>query len=466
MKDGWDQRARQNAMWFINFLRVDQSVREFDESGRMEVERLVIRDMDFLAQNRPPESLRLLEVGCGIGRMTKHFAGLFQEVYATDVSRAMVDRCRSRLKRLRNVHCQETTGVDFHEFSDRFFDLAFSAFVYQHVPDESIIQNNVSDVFRVLKPGGVFKFQTNGVSNPTYQQTAKDTWSGASFPEEKIRALAKRLQAQLISIVGCETQYCWTVWRKPLSAATSRAKQSPRIEYQTVYPGAETVYRGFEPVHCVLLASGLDPDRADANNVSVVVQDRSIQPFYVGPVRKEIAEQAAHVRTQASALRQIVCSIPPDIPRGNSRVSIQLESGERSQEIPLPLPPLKKEQPRIVLMTNGVDGGTDIYSRGPKSKVRVYLSGLPPGMDTNTVQVIVGGRAVRPDQVAFIPGNGFYLLEFNLPAGLSAPGVPLRLEMENVQFAEGSIEFSPSGSWIHPLARRIARRWRRILDEP
>jgi SAM-dependent methyltransferase len=398
--------------------------------------------------------------------MTKHFAGLFQEVYATDVSRAMVDHCRIRLKRFRNVHCQETNGVDFHGFTDGFFDLAFSAFVYQHVPDDSIIQNNLADVFRVLKPGGVFKFQTNGVSNPTYLQTAKDTWGGASFPEEKVRALARRLQAQMISIVGGETQYCWTIWRKPLSAATPRPKQSPRIEYQTVYPGAEDIYRGFEPVHCELLASGLDPDRVDANSVSVVVQDRFIQPFYVGPVRKEIAEQAAHVRAQVSALRQIVCSIPPDIPRGNSRIYLRLENGERSPEIPLQLPPLKKEQPRIVLMTNGVDGGTDIFSRGPKSKVRVYLSGLPSGMDTNTVQVIVGGHAVRPDQIAFIPGNGFYLVQFNLPAGISAASVPLRLEMEQAQFTEGSIEFSPSGGWFQPLARRMVRRWRRIVGEP
>ena len=85
MKYSWNRRARVNASWFINTLKRRQSEREFDESGRCEVDRLLRPDLDLVTQGRDPATLRLLEIGCGTGRMTRFLAGIFGEVVATDV---------------------------------------------------------------------------------------------------------------------------------------------------------------------------------------------------------------------------------------------------------------------------------------------------------------------------------------------------------------------------------------------
>ena len=156
MKEDWNARARQNARWFINTVHDRQAEHEFDQTGRTEVQNLVCADLLLLTHGRDPHNLRLLEIGCGVGRMTRPLAEIFGEVYATDVSGEMIVRGQRRLRDCKNVIFSETNGIDFHLFADRFFDIIFCAYVYQHVPTADVIRANLTDAYRVLKPGGVF----------------------------------------------------------------------------------------------------------------------------------------------------------------------------------------------------------------------------------------------------------------------------------------------------------------------
>src|SRR5262245_24298100 len=134
MKHDWDDRARHDSKWFINTLRFQQTDEEFDETGAFEVNRLVKVDLPLLTQGRAPKSLRVLEIGCGAGRMTKHLAELFGEVVGVDVSGEMISQARERLQEAGNVQLHETSGVDFTMLPDEHFDLILSAYVFQHVP--------------------------------------------------------------------------------------------------------------------------------------------------------------------------------------------------------------------------------------------------------------------------------------------------------------------------------------------
>jgi ubiquinone/menaquinone biosynthesis C-methylase UbiE len=153
--------------------------------------------------------MRILEIGCGIGRMTRELANIFGEVYATDVSAEMIKQARTRLEDWTNVHLYETNGLDLAELPSGHFDLVFSAYVFQHVPSAEVIRANLTEAYRVLKPGGVLKFQTNGITAFDFEGTTKDTWIGASFPEAEIRRFAEDVGAQLIGIFGSGMQYCW-----------------------------------------------------------------------------------------------------------------------------------------------------------------------------------------------------------------------------------------------------------------
>ena len=113
MKHEWDDRARQDAKWFINTLRLQQSEEEFDQTGAFEVQRLVMVDLPLLTGGRDPKTLRVLEIGCGAGRMTKHLATVFGEVVGVDVSGEMIRQARERLATVGNAQFYETSGVNF-----------------------------------------------------------------------------------------------------------------------------------------------------------------------------------------------------------------------------------------------------------------------------------------------------------------------------------------------------------------
>jgi SAM-dependent methyltransferase len=135
MKRDWDRRARENAKWFINTFKLDQSDEEFYLTGQKDFEGLVLQDLALLTDRRDPKSLGVLEVGCGVGRMTLHFAQVFGEVYGVDVSADMIRLAKERLSEHHHIYFYETNGLDFAEFPNDNFDLIFSAFVFQHVPD-------------------------------------------------------------------------------------------------------------------------------------------------------------------------------------------------------------------------------------------------------------------------------------------------------------------------------------------
>ena len=63
MKRDWNQRARENARWFINTVRLDQSEDEFDETGGNEISALIAPELTLMTQGRDPKTLRFLEIG-------------------------------------------------------------------------------------------------------------------------------------------------------------------------------------------------------------------------------------------------------------------------------------------------------------------------------------------------------------------------------------------------------------------
>src|SRR5262249_28617894 len=227
MKRDWDDRAKENAKWFINTFKLQQSDEEFYATGMVDIERFVLND-PMLTRGRDLKSVRVLEIGCGIGRMTKHLAEIFGEVHGVDVSAEMINLACARFQGVNNVFFYATSGLDFSALRDDYFDIIFSAYVFQHAPSVDVIHANIPDACRTLKPGGVCKSQTSGITTPVFEAIPKDTWTGPSFAEAEIRRAARENGARLVSITGLGAQYCWTTLRKPLTPAPGARRPAPR----------------------------------------------------------------------------------------------------------------------------------------------------------------------------------------------------------------------------------------------
>lgn len=114
----------------------------------------------------PVNTKKILDVGGGTGRYGIKFAKIFPDslVYLTDISNKSVELMRSlsELLKVENVLCKQVNVLSL-DFPDNFFDVVFCDVVIQHIPDS---QQAISELKRVLKPGGRVIVSTMNLYNP------------------------------------------------------------------------------------------------------------------------------------------------------------------------------------------------------------------------------------------------------------------------------------------------------------
>jgi cyclopropane fatty-acyl-phospholipid synthase-like methyltransferase len=208
MRADWDQRARENARHYVVTGNQDWTDEAFFASGEITVTEEILSDLTNVCQGRTPGEMRVLEIGCGAGRVTKALARLFGEVHAVDVSGEMVRLAKEALKEHPNAFVYQNNGKDLTVIPEVPFDFAFSFIVFQHIPSYEIIENYIKEVHRLLRPGALFKFQVQGASlmDPTKPD---DTWLGAPFSERQAVDMAFRCGFEPRYRYGAGDQYFW-----------------------------------------------------------------------------------------------------------------------------------------------------------------------------------------------------------------------------------------------------------------
>ena len=154
----WDQLGRKNALGAILTVDgkvADWNIGEFLATGKIDVGRFM-PDLERLSPSTP--HARLLDFGCGVGRVTRVFADRFDAVVGVDVAPSMIewarslhadcDRCTFVLNRAPNLKC----------FASDSFSVVYSRIVLQHIRP-AIVEGYIPELVRVLAPGGVLMFQ-------------------------------------------------------------------------------------------------------------------------------------------------------------------------------------------------------------------------------------------------------------------------------------------------------------------
>src|SRR5579862_2859465 len=134
MKRDWDHRARQNARHFVNTSRTDWTDQDFFASGEQNLAEHILTDTINIYQGKDPGKMRVLEIGCGAGRLTRALSNLFGEVHAVDISAEMVEQAKRALADRPGAHVYQNNGCDLSVVPPLEFDFAFSAIVFQHIP--------------------------------------------------------------------------------------------------------------------------------------------------------------------------------------------------------------------------------------------------------------------------------------------------------------------------------------------
>ena len=140
--------------WVFNNQTGDQlTLAQFVATGEAQIEPF----MQALGlASLPVESQTMLELGCGIGRMTAGFTRRFNRVIACDLDAAFLERCRETVAQLgRPDHLQTSHIPDGRTIAlrDDSVDLVFSYITLQHCHRADALAL-AREAVRVARPGG------------------------------------------------------------------------------------------------------------------------------------------------------------------------------------------------------------------------------------------------------------------------------------------------------------------------
>jgi len=207
MQVDWDERARENARFYIVDSQENWTADEFYRLGQQTIAQEILTDMTNICQGKEPREMKVLEIGCWAGRVTRAFADLFGEVHAVDVSGEMVRLARAACADKSNAFICQNNGMDLEVLGERVFDFAFSICCFHHIPSRDIIENYIREVGRLLRPGALFKFEVQGYVE--LDSKPDDTWFGIPFSDAQAVAMAERCGFEARHRVGAGEERFW-----------------------------------------------------------------------------------------------------------------------------------------------------------------------------------------------------------------------------------------------------------------
>ena len=227
----WDSRAEDDA-----FFYVDDRL----EYGSPDMERFwedCETDLEYLlstvgAALQPSDDV--VDIGCGVGRLSRAIAKRARSVQAIDVSPQMLERAKAHNGDLDNVTWLLGDGTSLAGIDDASADAVVSHVVFQHIPDPQVTLGYVREIGRVLRPGGWAVFQVSndpglhgelGVVERARSRArellkraprglASPYWRGSYVEIPGLRAAAHDASMDVERIVGEGTKWCVVLLRR------------------------------------------------------------------------------------------------------------------------------------------------------------------------------------------------------------------------------------------------------------
>ena len=202
----WTALGQEKPHWSVlsseNFLpgRIEETKASFYASG--------VRDWDHIATSlarhgrTPAEFARVLEYGCGVGRVTPHLAKHFAHVTGIDISAAHLDMARQAASDAGNANTDFmlARAPDFGMTTP--FDLWFSYIVLQHNPPP-VMAMILRRALTLLAPRGIAIFQLPVYAMNYRFEVARYLNNPTKTGTIEMHCLPQRVVFEIAAACGC-----------------------------------------------------------------------------------------------------------------------------------------------------------------------------------------------------------------------------------------------------------------------
>jgi len=231
MRRYWDDRAREDAFYFVdNELAYGNPDRErFWTRGAQALDLL----LEAVGVALTSED-RVVEIGCGIGRMTRAIASRVAFVEALDVSERMLELAREHNPELANVSWLLGDGESLSGVADASVDVCVSHVVFQHLPHPSLALGYVGEIGRVLGDRGWAALQVSNAPRVHSRRPAGErlegalraalgrgprgqdhpAWRGSAIDLAELGEAAGAAGMEVERVAGAGTQFCIVLLRQ------------------------------------------------------------------------------------------------------------------------------------------------------------------------------------------------------------------------------------------------------------
>ena len=153
-RSAWDEAGKRNPLYYVATERNEWNPTDFFASG----EALLRQRVDpWLAKRQVdgPASTAL-EIGAGVGRLSRGLSSRFAQVVALDIAPSMVAKGQELNSDRLNLRFVVNSGSDMSDVPSASCDFILCVWVFQHIPNMETIEDYIGEIARVLKLNGSF----------------------------------------------------------------------------------------------------------------------------------------------------------------------------------------------------------------------------------------------------------------------------------------------------------------------
>ncbi len=203
MKQDWDRRAQIDPYYWVAATQ-EADLESYENSAQIDCEAflkgfLKIKDLEWSEQMAKTlfQDQVLLDLGCGIGRMTAPLASYFKKAIGVDVSEQMIIKAKSLHETIENLSFYSNSGTDLSMVEPASVDVVCSYSVLAHLPID-VTESYFLEVGKILKPQGYFRYQF-WVSQTANHPNDQDSLSIHVYDESHFERLISQAGLKVIS---------------------------------------------------------------------------------------------------------------------------------------------------------------------------------------------------------------------------------------------------------------------------
>jgi ubiquinone/menaquinone biosynthesis C-methylase UbiE len=173
----WETKARENPYWYVSshgpYDR--RNLEEFWRSGFK-----IWDDLKSATGYRPRPDHTVVEIGCGVGRLTRAIAPQVGRVLALDIAEEMLTVARTGAPPNATFHRSDGRTLPVPGGSA---DLVVAYCVFQHLPTVGILGQYLAEMVRVARPHALVVFT---LSPPRWTDALRPLLRGRRFIKERL----------------------------------------------------------------------------------------------------------------------------------------------------------------------------------------------------------------------------------------------------------------------------------------